>query len=106
MKVISIIVKDMKIILSDKKALAIILIMPLILMVILSSALKGTFMSGGTGDIEKVNIAVVRQYDRELDSQRFENTLKGGLLARSIGERSAEELRAVDDEVDPEKIFL
>ncbi len=106
MKVISIIFKDVKTILSDKKALAVILLMPLILMVILSSALKGTFMSGSTGDIEKVSIAVVRQYDRALDSQRFEDALEGGLLARGIGEKAAEELRSAGDEVDPERIFL
>ncbi len=106
MKIISIIIKDLKTILSDKKALAVILIMPLVLMIILSSALKGTFISGGMGDMAKVNIAVVKQYDRDSDSQRFDNTLRGGFLAQGIGEEAAEELRATSDDVDPEKIFL
>lgn len=106
MKVISIIVKDMRTILSDRKALAIILLMPLILMVILSSALKGTFMSGDTGAVEKVYIAVVKQYDRAADIKMFENTLDRGLLGRSIGDKAAEELKAAGSEVDPEKLLL
>ncbi|HWR60532.1 MAG TPA: ABC transporter permease [Clostridia bacterium] len=106
MKVISIIVKDLRTILSDRKALAIILLMPLILMVILSSALKGTFMSGDTGAMEKVYIAVVKQYDMAEDIKMFENTLEGGLLGRSIGDKAAEELKAADSEVDPEKLLL
>ncbi len=106
MKVISIIVKDMKTILSDRKALMIILLMPLVLMVILSSALKGTFSSGDTGSMEKVYIAVVRQYDKAADLKMFDNTLDGGLLSQGIGDKAAEELRTTGSEVDPEKLFL
>lgn len=106
MKVKSIIVKDIKTILSDKKALAIILIMPLILMVILSFALKGNFTSGEEWVSKKVNIAVVKQYDKEIDIQRFEKTLSGGFLAQGMGEEAAEELLVSCDEVDPEKIFF
>jgi len=106
MKVLSIIAKDLKTILSDKKALAIILVMPLVLMVILSSALRGTFISGGTGDTSKVNIAVVKQYDMIRDSQRFDETLGGGLLVQGMGKESAEELKAASGDVDPEKLFF
>ncbi|MHB1394754.1 MAG: ABC transporter permease [Clostridia bacterium] len=107
MKVIRIITKDLKTILSDKKALAIILIMPLVLMVILSSALKGTFINGGVGGMTKVSIAVVKQYDKDNDSKRFDSTLSGsGFLAEGMGEEAAEELRATGDDVDPEEIFI
>lgn len=106
MKVISIIIKDLKTILSDKKALAIIIIMPLVLMVILSSALKGTFIGGDTGDMTKVNIAVVKQYEGNKDSQMFDEMLSNGFLAQGMGEEAAEELRASSNDVDPEKIFL
>jgi ABC-2 type transport system permease protein len=106
MKVISIIKKDLKTILSDKKALAIIIIMPLVLMTILSSALRGAFAGGDSGDIGKVNIAVVKQYDIERDSQRFDKALSSGFLARGIGEEAAEELRKTGEEVDPEGIFF
>lgn len=106
MKVIRIITKDLKTILSDKKALAVILIMPLVLMVILSSALKGTFISGDVGDMTKIRIAVVKQYDRDSDSQRFDSTLSGGFLAQGMGDEAAEDLRTSSDDVDPEEIFL
>lgn len=106
MKVISIIIKDMKTILSDKKALAIIILMPIVLMVILSFALKGSFASGDAGDVEKVNIAVVKQYDSIKDSSMFEELLSGGLLAKGMGKEATEELKVSSGDVDPEKIFL
>lgn len=106
MKVISIITKDLKTILSDKKALAIILIMPLVLMVILSSALRGTFMSSDIGDMTKVNIAVVKQYDKDADAKRFDDMLKGDFLVQGMGKEAAEELRTSGGDVDPEEIFL
>jgi ABC-2 type transport system permease protein len=106
MKVISIISKDLKTILSDKKALATILIMPLVLMVILSSALRGSFMGGGDWSMNKVNIAVVKQYNKAEDAARFESSLTGGVLARGMGEKAAEELKISGEAVDPEKIFL
>ncbi len=107
MKVIRIITKDLKTILSDKKALAIILIMPLLLIIILSSALKDTFISGSTGDMTKVSIAVVKQYDRDTDSKRFDSTLSGnGFLVQGMGEEAAGELKTTGDDVDPEEIFL
>lgn len=106
MKVINIIKKDLKTILSDKKALAIIIIMPLILMTILSSALKGAFADGEGWSIDRVNIAVVKQYDLNEDSQRFDKALRNGFLAKGIGKEAAEELRATGEDVDPEEIFL
>lgn len=106
MKVISIIKKDLKTILSDKKVLATILVMPLVLMVILSSALKGSFISSSTGDMIKVNIAVVRQYDGNKDSLMFEEILSNSFIAHGMGKETAEELRASGDDVDPEEIFF
>lgn len=106
MKVISIIIKDLKTILSDKKALPIILMMPLVLMVILSSALKESFLSGDTRSMKSVNIAVVKQYDGAKDTKMFYDILSNGLIAGGMGEEAAEELRASSGDVDPEKIFF
>jgi len=106
MKIISIIIKDLKTVLSDKKALAIIIAMPLVLMVIMSSALKGNFTSGDGGDMEKVKIAVVKNYDENKDSLMFYESLKGGFLSKGMGGEAAEELRASSEDVDPEKIFF
>ncbi|HRU42253.1 MAG TPA: hypothetical protein P5021_09755, partial [Candidatus Diapherotrites archaeon] len=105
MKVISIIKKDLKTILSDKKALAIIIVMPLVLMTILSSALRGAFTTGGQS-IDRINIAVVKQYDKDGDSRRFDKALRDGFLVKGIGEEAAAELRVTGDDVDPERIFL
>lgn len=98
MKVINIIIKDLKILLSDKKALVIILIMPLVLMVILSFALKGTFISGDGINNERINIAIVKQYDINKDTQRFVNTLSNGFFDQGTG--------VMEATVDPEKIFI
>lgn len=106
MKVISIIKKDLKTILSDKKAIAIIIVMPLLLIVILSSALKGTFISGGAGDMTKVNIAVVKRYDGHEDSKMFDEVLSSGFVFQGMGKDLGEDLRASGEDVDPEEIFF
>ncbi len=106
MKVISIIKKDLKTILSDKKALAIIIVMPLLLMTILSSALRGAFATGDDLNIARINIAVVKQYDKDGDSRRFDKALRDGFLVKGIGEEAAAELRVTGEDVDPERIFL
>ncbi|HOM43649.1 MAG TPA: hypothetical protein PK481_08960, partial [Bacillota bacterium] len=105
MKVISIIKKDLKTILSDKKALAIIIVMPIVLMTILSSALRGAFTTGDLS-IARINIAVVKQYDKDEDFRRFDEALRNGFLAKGIGEEAAEELRVTGEDADPERIFL
>ncbi|MGB4437623.1 MAG: ABC transporter permease, partial [Sedimentibacter sp.] len=97
MKVISIIIKDLKTILSDKQALAIMILMPLILMTILSFALKGSFVSDDY-DMESVNIAVVKLYDENKDSLMFEEALNNVFLVKNLSDSS--------DEVNPETIFF
>lgn len=106
MKIVSIIIKDLKILLSDKKALAIMILMPMILTTILSMALKGSFASGEDLDVEQVKIAVVKQYDEELDAAMFESNLNSNFLSKGMGEEALEDLIDSGDEVDPEKIFF
>ncbi|HCS11992.1 MAG TPA: hypothetical protein DIV40_11110, partial [Clostridiales bacterium] len=60
MKVISIIIKDLKTVLSDKQAIIVTMLMPVILMTILSMALKGSFISSDDVVIEEIKIAVVK----------------------------------------------
>jgi len=100
MVVISIIIKDLKTILSDKKTLSIIIFMPIILMTILSFALKDSFVSGNKSD--KVNIAVVKQYDENIDSRLFTGVLDSNYFKNEMGE----ELIDSSEEVDPENIFF
>ncbi|HYE69143.1 MAG TPA: ABC transporter permease [Anaerovoracaceae bacterium] len=104
MKILSIIRKDLKMMLSDKKALSIVLLMPIILMVILSFALKGIFMDDWQAS--KVNIAVVKQYDAAADLKSFDDSLHNGLLAQGMGQGAAEELTSTSDDTDPENIFF
>lgn len=61
--------KDIKVIFSDKKALLIFVLMPMILTTILSFALKGAFSQDVTTDL--VKIAVVKGYDKEAEMQKL-----------------------------------
>ncbi|HYE82414.1 MAG TPA: ABC transporter permease [Clostridia bacterium] len=106
MKIIRIILKDFKTVLSDKKALAIILLMPIVLMVILNFGMRGVFMIGDFGDMSRINIAVVKQYDKTEDIRRFDRTLSSGILSRELDKETVEELRKNSEDVDPEEIFL
>ncbi len=102
---INIIKKDLKIILSDKKALAIMILMPIILTTILSMALKGSFASGDS-DFEPINIAVVKLYNEEVDNLMFESSLKSSLIADSMGEDEIRKLIDSGEDVNPEKFFF
>ncbi|HRC80008.1 MAG TPA: ABC transporter permease [Sedimentibacter sp.] len=95
MKVLSIIIKDLKIVLSDKQAIIITMLMPLILMTILSMALKGSFMDSDDGGIEKIPVALVKQYDEGADSKIFIKTLEKRL-----------NIDISRDEVNPEEMFF
>jgi ABC-2 type transport system permease protein len=105
MKVIYMIRKDLIMILSDKKALAIILAMPVILMVILSFALKGVF-TGEALTAERIKIAVVREYDAAKDEKSFKDSLNSGMLPQNMGEASVKDIEEAGDEIDPDKIFF
>ncbi|HOH70410.1 MAG TPA: ABC transporter permease [Sedimentibacter sp.] len=95
MKVINIIIKDLKVVLSDKQAIIVTMLMPLILMTILSMALKGSFISSLDIEINQIPIAVVKLYDQEADSQIFAQTLEERLNINLTG-----------DEANPEEIFF
>ena len=95
MKVLSIIIKDFKTILSDKQAIILTMLMPIILMTILSLALKGSFISSNSLEIERINIAVVKKYNENSDNIMFEKTLKKVL-----------DIIPDNLEVNPDKIFF
>lgn len=95
MKILSIIIKDFKTILSDKQAIIITMLMPLILMTILSMALKGSFIGSDDLKVERINIAVVKKYNENNDNAVFEKSMK---------ERLGIDFDSI--EVNPEKIFF
>ncbi|MGD9568095.1 MAG: ABC transporter permease [Sedimentibacter sp.] len=106
MKIISIIIKDLKVMFSDKKALAIMILMPMILTTILSIALKGSFSSGSDSDFEPVNIAIIKQYDAQEDSEMFKSSLNSNFLLKEMGEATLKDLMESGDDINPEKIFF
>ncbi len=64
MSIFTLIKKDLKIVLSDKKALVILVAMPIILYTILSFALAGSFESSND-DVWDITIGIVKEYDLE-----------------------------------------
>ncbi|HBD65066.1 MAG TPA: hypothetical protein DC038_11620 [Clostridiales bacterium] len=105
MKIANIILKDLKIILSDKKALAIMILMPVILTTILSFALKGSFADSDNAVIERVNIAVVKKYDEKQDQANFEAALNSSFLSSGMDERDINDLLESSDEITDEIFF-
>jgi ABC-2 type transport system permease protein len=106
MKIISIIIKDLKVMFSDKKALAIMILMPMILTAILSMALKGSFSAGSDSDFQPVDIAVVKLYDSREDSERFQSALSNNYFLKEIGEDASKDLMEAGSKLEPEKIFF
>ena len=106
MKIVSIIIKDLKILISDKKALAIMILMPVILTSILSMALKGLFVVGEGMKVEQVKIAVVKQYDEKKDSEMFVSNLNSNFISKAMGEDVLKDLTDSSGEIDPEEIFF
>ncbi len=67
MKIRDMIMKDLKIIFSDKSAIMMLIIMPIILMTILGYSLTMSFKD--TSSMEKINIAVVKEYEMEQEKE-------------------------------------
>lgn len=74
MSLLRLVKKDLKIVLSDKKAFVILIAMPIILFTILSFALAGSF-TDTSDDIWKVDIGIVKLYDidQEISSSEYFN---------------------------------
>jgi len=106
MKLMNIVRKDVRVLLSDKKMLAILILMPIILMTILGSGLSGSFQSGT--DFEQFNIGIVREYDDVSPQEALESiSLIEGIDTQDI-ELDIDEV--IFDEVlkseDIEKLFV
>ncbi|PKM95340.1 MAG: hypothetical protein CVU84_06585 [Firmicutes bacterium HGW-Firmicutes-1] len=97
---LNMIIKDIKNILYDKKTLAIILLMPIVLMSILGSALKGVFSEDEEGSgIQSFEIAIVKEYNYEFEMDKFKGILESGFLGDFQDDFDYKE-------TDPEKIFF
>ena len=104
MKILSIIRKDLRTILSDKKALAIFLVMPLILMSILGFALKGVFVNDW--EQSRIEISIVKQYDIQEANQRFHYALNKGILSQGIGADGVSDLTKASEKINPDTILF
>ena len=82
MRMISIAFKDLLITLKDKKAMAMIIVMPLILIFVLGAALSSSFSTGE--GIKKFDIAFVDQDGGEF-AEEFKNFLKEDGIQKFIG---------------------
>ncbi len=97
---LNLIIKDIKNILYDKKTLAIILIMPIVLMSILGAALKGVFSEeDNDNDIQVYEVAIVKEYNYELELDKYKGIFESGFLGDFKGDFDVEG-------IDPEKIFF
>lgn len=97
---LNLIIKDIKNILYDRKTLAMILLMPIVLMSILGAALQGVFNEEESSmGINPIDIAIVKEYDVQLEISKFQGFLTSGFM----GEMETE----IDyNDVNPEKIFF
>jgi ABC-2 type transport system permease protein len=95
------IIKDLKVNILDGKQMLIIIAMPVILTVILSFALGGTFASGGLS--EPVNVAIVKQYDENISSGDILESLDG---ADELPEQAKAAYLMQIESFDPEEILF
>ncbi|WP_432662929.1 ABC transporter permease [Wukongibacter baidiensis] len=106
MRVIDILRKDLKIILSDRKALATMILMPIILCTILSFALSGSFIGGGVGNLAKFQIAIVKEYNVDENMKKIEDSLNGGFLGSNLKDDDKEQLIESAKGLSVEEIFF
>ncbi|SET79189.1 ABC-2 type transport system permease protein [Natronincola peptidivorans] len=98
----NLVLKDLFVMLSDKKAFILILLMPMVLMMILGFSLGPAF--SGNGLTQPIVVAIVKEYDREHDMNRFEN-----LLGNYVQDHEDVNIHEVIEEIesmDIEKIFF
>jgi ABC-2 type transport system permease protein len=98
----NIFIKDLKLFLSDKKTLALIILMPIILTTILSFALTGSFAQAGSDFT--LNVGIVKEYDKAKEEKRFTDFMVdfAETYKVDIDEFQEDEF----SEFNPEKIFF
>jgi ABC-2 type transport system permease protein len=106
MRIMDMLRKDLKIILSDRKALAIIIFMPIILSTILSFALGGSFMDMNEGNISKFHLAIVKKYDMDKDIDNINNSLTNGLIGENLNYNESNDLIKAAKELNIEELFF
>ena len=103
MRIIDIVIKDLKIILSDIKATMLLIAMPLILIAILGTALKGSFIQEGNTDT--IKIAVVKKYDANEEIYRFIDFLQNSSFSENIDKADINNIEAGIKDLNIDDIF-
>jgi len=101
---INIFLKDLKLFLSDKKTLASIILMPIILTTILSFALSGSF--GEAGSDWTLNIGVVKEYDKNSEEDKFIEFMLDFAERYDVDIEKFTDGENQFEEFNPEKIFF
>ena len=101
---INIFLKDLKLFFSDKKTLASIILMPIILTTILSFALSGSFGEAGSDWI--LNIGVVKEYDKNSEEDKFIDFMLDFAERYDVDIEKFADGEKQFEEFNPEKIFF
>ncbi len=108
MRVFNIIFKDLKVLLTDKKTLGLLIIMPIILTTILGAALGGTFSSDS--DKRAIKIAVVKEYDFAYEKDKFMEFPNNNFLFQNMNQEQLKGLETYMEnfsgEFNPEEMFF
>lgn len=100
----AIIVKDLKLMLRDRKALIITLLMPAVLTAILGLSI-GKMLIGGSDAISPAEVAIVNLDDRASDVQRIREFLDGSVMKQALGEADRVKVLHSLEEMDLEQIL-
>ena len=104
MKIRHILLRDLKVLLSDKKNLAVILLMPIILTSILSFALAGVF--GDDPSVPAFEVAIVKEYETAPAWQTIEAVLRDNPLGAFMPDDIKKDIVKNAQDMDMEKIFF
>lgn len=101
MKSIAIAIKDFSIRFKDRKAIIMMILMPIILTVILGSALKGVM--GDSSSLPKTTIAVYQQDVNHISNQFVQKVLQGKKLKKSIKVKKVESQKELNQLIQDKK---
>ncbi|MCG8485713.1 MAG: ABC transporter permease, partial [Clostridia bacterium] len=104
MKILKLILKDLRSVFTDPKIVAILVIMPMVLTSILGLALSGVFSNEYT--VHPFNIAIVKQYDNHNFKSRFEDTISQSFLGAGISEDDIKAMSKGIADIDIEAVFF
>lgn len=104
MRMLRIIIKDVKSLFMDFKVTGVLILMPIVLTSILGFALAGTFSTGYS--IDWFEVAIVKEYNPDHLSEELRDKIAYSMIGQQMGDEAVESMLENIDEVDIEKIFF